>query len=379
MRVFDKLKQNLGNIPGWSTSRKIVVFESDDWGSIRMSSLKNREKLISKGFNIQGNAFNMYDALEANDDINALYDILLKHKDSTGRHPVITAVNIVANPDFQKIKSHNYQKYFYEPLTETFKKYPCHDQVENLYKQGIKERLFVPVFHGREHLNVQRWMRSLQNGNQSVLTTFEYGVTAIGFGLNKEFIGDFQAAFDLDTEHDLLYMKSILTEGLDLFESLWGYKSTYFVTTNGPFNNSLEKVLAEKGVKYILGERIQKEPLGNGLYKKRIHYIGMSNNMNQLYLTRNARFEPAIKSDSSSQTEIDQCLRSINYAFRWKKPAIISSHRVNYIGSIEEHNRARNLKNLDLLITEIFRLWPDVEFLTSVELGDLIRQERKLI
>ena len=24
------------NIPGWTTNRKIIVIESDDWGSIRM-------------------------------------------------------------------------------------------------------------------------------------------------------------------------------------------------------------------------------------------------------------------------------------------------------------------------------------------------------
>ena len=34
--------RNLSNLPGWRTSRKIVVIESDDWGTIRMPSNKAR-------------------------------------------------------------------------------------------------------------------------------------------------------------------------------------------------------------------------------------------------------------------------------------------------------------------------------------------------
>ena len=38
LSFLNRIKQNVVNIPGWSTSRKIVVFESDDWGSIRVRS-----------------------------------------------------------------------------------------------------------------------------------------------------------------------------------------------------------------------------------------------------------------------------------------------------------------------------------------------------
>jgi hypothetical protein len=284
-------------------------------------------------------------------------------------------VNIVANPDFEKIKEDKFQQYHYEPFTETLKRYPNHYNVLDLYTQGIDERLFHPVFHGREHLNVQRWLKALQSGNKSVLTTFEHQVTAVHIGLNNEFMGDFQAAFDLDTPEDLSYMKTVLAEGLDLFEILWGYKSTYFVPTNGPFNNSLEPVLDSKGVKYILGERFQQESFGNGQYKKHIHYIGMRNKLNQVYLTRNAAFEPAITESGLNKNPIENCMKSIERAFRWGKPATISTHRINYIGHIEEDNRKINLKQLDSLLSQITTKWPDVEFMTSVELGELIKNK----
>lgn len=376
MSLVKTITRNIVNIPGWSTRRKIIVFESDDWGSIRMSSKQDRNTLIKKGFSFEKQSFNMFDALESNDDLTALYDVLRKHRDATGRHPVFTAVSIVANPDFDKIKEDKFQQYHYEPFTETLKRYPNHDIVIDLYNQGIEERLFYPVFHGREHLNVQRWLRALQSGNKSVLTTFEHQVTAVHIGMDNEFIGDFQAAFDLDTPEDLSYMKTVLAEGLDIFENLWGYKSPYFVATNGPFNNSLEPVLASKGVKYILGERFQQEPLGNGQYKKHVHYIGMRNKLNQVYLTRNAAFEPAIIEGGLNKNPIENCLKSIERAFRWGKPATISTHRINYIGYNEEDNRRINLKLLDLLLSQIITKWPEVEFMTSVELGELIKNKK---
>ena len=43
-----KLMRNLSNLPGWRTKRKIVVIESDDWGSIRMPSKRAYEELKLK-------------------------------------------------------------------------------------------------------------------------------------------------------------------------------------------------------------------------------------------------------------------------------------------------------------------------------------------
>ena len=74
---------------------------------------------------------------------------------------------------------------------------------------------------------------------------------------------------------------------------------------------------------------------------------------------------------------VGECLQRINLAFRWGKPVIIGSHRVNFIGSLDESNRTRNLKLLKQLLTEIVKRWPDVEFMSSDELGELILQSKK--
>ncbi len=369
-----RLRVNASNITGWRTNRHIVLIESDDWGSIRMSSVQSFDKLKKAGMPIDKIHYNIYDSLESNEDLEELFNVLTNHKDSTGRHPVITGVNVVANPDFDRIKEAEYGEYYYEPYTATCKRYPKHDKVYELWIKGIKERLCVPAFHGREHLNVQRWMRLLQQGNKSVHLGFDCGVTGISWGIDGEKIPSFQAAFDIDHMEDLTYMREVLTTGLSLFETLYGYKSKFFVPTNGPFNNSLEKALLEAGVVYIDTARKQQEPMGDGQFKTNIRYLGKKNKYDQVYLVRNCFFEPSSVGFEVPQNHdwINSCLKEIEIAFFWHKPAVISSHRVNYIGFLHPENRERGLKMLNQLLGEIIKRWPDVEFMTSMELGDLI-------
>ena len=55
-----------------------------------------------------------------------------------------------------------------------------------------------------------------------------------------------------------------------------------------------------------------------------------------------------------------------------KKPVIISSHRLNYIGYIDSNNREKNLKLFRELLQQIVKYWPDVEFISSDKLADII-------
>ena len=56
---------------------------------------------------------------------------------------------------------------------------------------------------------------------------------------------------------------------------------------------------------------------------------------------------------------------------------MISSLRINYIGSLVESNRTTNLRLLNELLARIIKTWPDVEFMTSDQLGDLIAEGKE--
>jgi hypothetical protein len=364
--------RNLSNIPGWRTKRHIVVFESDDWGSIRMPSnevfnnlLKSDIDLLSDG----GFRYNKYDSLETAKDLASLFDVLSSVRDCTGRPAVLTPVSVVANPDFDKIRRAGFTEYFYEPFSETLKRYPGCENSFNLWKEGIENRLFIPQFHGREHLNVKVWMRALKSGHKRTLDAFKNGMWGISTAKDPDILIELQAAFNFIDPDDLKYHKSVISTGLCLFEKLFGYPAKYFVPPNGPFSSELETVCFEQGVRFLLVPKIQIEPLGHGKTIKKLHWPGQKSKTGLTYMTRNCFFEPS----QPGQDWVDSCLYEISTAFKWYKPAVIISHRVNFIGALDEHNRDNGLMQLDLLLKRIIKTWPDAEFVTSDELEKIIR------
>jgi hypothetical protein len=360
--------KQLSNIPGWRTDRKIVVIESDDWGSIRMPSNLVRAALISKNISVghqERQRYTNYDTLANATDFEALYETLTQFKDINNNYAVFTAVSVIANPDFEKIKEANFDEYFYEPFTTTLEKYGYENSFK-MWQEGKKQNLFVPQFHGREHLNVQVWLRQLKANDVSTLEAFN--LHCWGFENTNKFNIDYQAAFDLEFASDVDYQKSVIQEGLHLFEQIHGYKADFFVPPNGPFNNELESVAALGGIKYMSASKIQSEPQGNGKQKKRIHWLGQKNRSGQHYITRNCFFEPS----DSSKDWVNSCMNDVENAFKWSKPAIISSHRVNYTGGLQERNRTDSLAALADLLTQVQTKWPNVEFMTSSDLGNLI-------
>jgi len=209
-------------------------------------------------------------------------------------------------------------------------------------------------------------MDALKQNDLEARIAFEQGCW--GFNNKHKYGITYQAAFDLESLHQLHLHAQIIKDGLKIFEQLFGYRASYFVPPNGPFNNKLEKYAAESGIKFMSASKIQLEPQGNGKTKKRFHYLGNKNQHGQFYITRNCFFEP----NESGKDWVDSCLNDIRIAFLFHKPAVISSHRVNYIGALDPANRIRGLQHLRVLLTNILKTWPDVEFMSSVDLGELI-------
>jgi hypothetical protein len=370
------LRSNLSNLPGWRTNRKMVVIESDDWGSIRMPSTNTFNILADAGLDLTGmdsGRYNLNDTLASAEDLATLFEILSKHRDQYNRTAVITAVSVVANPDFEKIKDDHFRNYYFEPFTKTLERYYGGDSVFNLWKQGMAHQLFKPQFHAREHLNVAEWMRALQSGDKETMLAFDQGCW--GFN-NKNISGSrisYQAAFDLYHAADMAIQATAIKDGLDLFEKIFGYRASYFVPPNGPFNNQLQKIAADGGIKYMYADRVQTEPQGLGKSKKRFHWLGLKNQYQQAYITRNCFFEPGIK----NKDWVSSCLNNIATAFRWHKPAVISTHRVNYTGALFPANSENGLKKLNELLKTLLQKWPGAEFYTSDELGNMILNSEK--
>ena len=363
------LIKHLSNIPGWRTNRKIVVFESDDWGSIRMPSKKVYQKCLYAGHRVDLNPYERYDSLASKDDLELLLDLLLSYKDKYSNHPVITANCVVANPDFQKIEYNNFNNYFYELITDTFKHYPNHSKNFNIWLEGKDKGIFYPQFHAREHLNVNKFMSALQDDNIDIQYAFKNrmpGIISKGDGWNGNY---FVQATKYNSEPDKGEKLNIYLEGLDIFKKLFGYNSLSIIPPNYIWSNNFYQPVALKGVQFIQGVSKMCEPtiIGKDKFHKRI--LGQKTNAGQINLIRNCFFEPTL---SKKNDVADNCLSEIDIAFKMKKPAIICSHRINFVGFLNSNNRDENLLSLKKIISTILKKWPDVEFMTSDQLGKLI-------
>lgn len=364
-----KLTRGFINSIGWKTNRKIIVIESDDWGSIR-SNKKAYQSLKNKVNGLEKDTFSRYDALASPEDLCALFEMLGQFRDINNRPPILTFNTVVANPDFDIIKENNFNEYVHEPFTETLKKeYPNQD-VFKLWKEGIDNRFIRPQFHGREHLNVSSWLKDLKSGKKDINLAFEEKI----FGLSVKDLsvrrGNYMASLDYSNQSELEFTKNSIREGVNIFESLFGFKSLTTIAPCYVWSDVHNTVFAENNIKGIQGINVQYVPtLKDENYLKKYHYTGQKNKNNQKYLVRNAFWEPTSFNNTNNEKDL---LDRIDSAFFWKKPAIIGSHRINYIGSMDEKNRTENLKLLCNVLKELLRRYPNVEFMSSEELLNLM-------
>lgn len=374
-RFLERGKRHATNLPGKRIGRKYIVFESDDWGSERIPSKSAMSQLISSEIGLNNNPFNYLDSLESENDLTILFETLKKFKDKRGNHPVITANSVVANPDFSRIEESRFREYYYESIIDTYNKKEICKNSFSLIKEGMDRRIFQPQFHGREHLSVKQWLSGLKSGNKILLKAFKAGIFGIDLDIEHTNRDNFMAAFDLDSPEDLNEHEKIIEEGTHHFEQMFGFQSKSFIAPCYVWHPAHESILNKYGIRYIQGIPVQHVPDARKKYRKVWHYQGQKNRLGQRYFVRNCFFEPSL---NPGFNWIEDCLRRLDIIFYWGKPAIIGTHRINFIGSLMEDNRKKNIRLFESLIGAILKKWPDVEFTTTDKLGDTyLKQEVK--
>ncbi len=333
------------------------------------------DKLLASGIRVDQCPYNRYDSLASEEDLSSLFEVLSSFKDFSGNHPVITANCVVSNPDFDKIRESGFNTYYQEWFPVTLQKYPNHSRSLQLWKEGIERKLFHPEFHGREHLHVSRWMQALKQNMPETRLAFDLQLFGLSTIISNENRKSYLAAYDVNDNEGLEQIKAIILDGLAIFRQIFGYSSKTFIAPNYTWPTQIEQSLADWDIRYLKGAIVQNSPVINASHNKKIrHFTGQKNSYNQIHIERNGEFEPSFNYGKDS---VDATLAQIDKAFSWKKPAILSVHRVNFIGGIERSNRERSLTQFRDLLSKICRKWPDAEFMTAEMLGDVISSPRK--
>lgn len=367
MNVRALLAKNYINFRGWSTKRKIVIIESDDWGSVRIANAEVADKLANQFPEGKKSPFLEYDGLERKEDLELLLDVLDKYKDVKGNSPVITALSLTCNPDFELIDRMG--EYHSETIEKTYQNYGEDELLQFWITEGIKKNLLFPQFHGKEHLFPERYFPRIQDENDTEHFAF-INNSILGSNNSLARNKNFLAAFEYHNDRDKKNIEIRTEEGLNEFEELFGYRSVSFCPSQSIYGDHIFKVLKDNGVLAI--QAGQQFVPHNMTLKKVDHLWGDKTSNGIVFWRRNCTFEP---SKTKKPDFVNECLKEIEIAFRWGKPAVINSHRVNYTSRVKTDVRDITLVNLDKMLKIILKKWPDVEFLNSADLAKLMNIE----
>ena len=369
-------RKELYNMFGWRTNRHLVVIESDDWGTIRMPSREVYDEFLHRGIRVDRDPYCRYDNLATKHDMENLFEVLHSVKDKNGNPAVITANTLSANPVFDKIRESDFTQYFFEPFTETLKRDAAHEGAWEMWKQGMAEGVFHPQSHGREHLYVKKWLRTLQSGDPVTRTAFDLGTWGLTAHVDPSIHEYYMGAFNSCEDSDIREFELIVDDALRMFHEIFEFDSKSFIATTYEWSPKIEPFLVRGGVKYIQGIFQQTIPLDDDIKKHRAYrgFQGTRTKAGLIRLFRNCFWEPSTKIEYNY---FGDCMKRIEIAFKHHKAANICAHRVNFIGSIDYSNTDRNLPEFARLLQEIVKRWPDVEFITSDQLGEIIENSNQ--
>lgn len=367
-KVINKGIEYLNQYRGWKTNEKIVVFESDDWGAIRTASEQALQQIKKIGVDIEKCHYLLNDSLETKEDLEGLFNVLIQYKDEKGNHPQFTFNAIMGNPDFQKIREADFSCYFYKPFTQTYID-TFSENIINTWHSAISEGVMYPQFHGREHVNIGRWLHDLRKERLDTLTGFNYGMYGISGHVATKKRGSYLAIFDEIGENKKL-IEEIISEGLQIFKDTFNFHPKTFIAPNYIWGRHVEEVAKDYGIIAMQGSSTQILPTiqekKQGVVK---NYLGKQSSNQIGYLIRNVLFEPSSKLDKDW---VDSALKQIENSFKNKRPAILDTHRVNYSGTLNSKNRENGLQQLDELLHRMLKKWPDIQFTNSEKLAERI-------
>lgn len=375
MNIKQNALNHLKNIYGWKTNRKLVVISVDDYGNVRLDSKKAREQMDKEGLKVFSR-FDAFDTLETREDLEALYEVLSSVKDKNGHHAVFTPFALPCNINFEAMAENGYQDYVYELLPDTYEKLSAIDPKAyegtwRLWQEGIEKGLMKPQCHGREHFNLKVFNEKLKSNDHELIAALKNrsntSISSTGYSTIN-----YTAAFEFDKFEENSAFENIIDDGLKRFNEVYGYKSLHFNAPGATEHPIIHKYLKDGGIKYMDTPLIKNEHQGEGNWRKVVNYTGKKNDLGMCYQVRNVVFEP---SDKLNYDPVSYALKQIEAAFFWNKAAIISSHRVNFCGHIDEDNRTLGLARLKELLHKITSKWPEVEFVSSEELGKLINNQ----
>jgi hypothetical protein len=338
----------------WKT-RPSVVFESDDWGSCEFASSRaDYELFLGRE---PGNVWRSA-RLETPKDLKRLYSLLEQYRDKNARAAVFTAFFCMANPNYDAIRASGFQEYHDIPIDAGMPSPWTHDGLVKAWRDGVRRGVLAPEFHGRlHHTQPSLWLKLLQDGDAEAAWRFAHSIF-----IQNEHLPEYEGLSDEET-------REWVRPAVGTFTRLFSACPTAAVSSDA--TPLTEKVWAELGMKTFCLRNFSIPGAPPIVYSNKPWNnqdpdtpMGARNpGTGVTYLSRNIFFEPAV----DGQYSFSRTISHLEQVWQRNEPAVISTHRVNYLNwncEVEEF-AWRELERLLAYLSSR----GDVHFHTSAEIA----------
>jgi hypothetical protein len=336
-------------------NRPLLVFQSDDWGRVGVRDQQGWEELQAAGVRL-GEAPYDYYTLETAEDLNAIGEVLRKHRDSVGRNPALVMNFILANVDFDRNRQHGEKEIALLPLTAGLPGQWRRPHLFESYRQGVKDGVFFPALHGLTHFNSKAVSRELNAAGEradlirklwNAQTPYiHWRMPWIGY---EYWDGEQDAkcrSLSLEDQHSAIYRAA------EIYRQFFGTPPLSACAPGYRANDDTRTAWLENGVRVVQnGPGATKRPF--------LDHRGM------LHTFRTIEIEPATITCS-----LGDLVKQTQKCFDQGVPAIVSIHSINFHSSLRDF-RTPTLALLDQFLAVVKKQWPDVLYVQDSDLFHL--------
>jgi len=339
------------------------------WGSLLAGIFATRKELLLSTWN--GPYLNELAVLIESDDwgpgddyhaqrLDGLVAVLDSHRDSLARPAVLTADMVLAVPDTTEIRASGFTGYERRPLDDD-----RFNGILTAIQSGIARGVLVPQLHGIEHLHGDGLVKLGRSRDQRVSNMFDADDWSDWESLDSPLQAHYLDGSQLPTtplpEAD---RRGLVSDACETFNRLFAMPSLSTVAPCYLWDDEVEQIWSEHGIRYIqtAGYRCPgRDDTGQYIQDLPLIRPGQRNRHGQIYLVRNAMYEPVDGRDEEG------CFREACQAHRQSLPVVISTHRYNFTRSEAEYRDS--LAGLDRLLSRLEAFDPSIRYLSSPELG----------
>ena len=350
-RVWERVTKQQAK-HGLRFDRPLLLFQSDDWGRVGVRDRAGWNDLQAAGVQLGEASYDFY-SLETAEDVQALREVLEKHRDSVGRNPSMVMNFIMANLDFERCLASRGKELSLVPLTDGLPSQWQRPHLFEAYRLGIENGVFFPALHGLTHFCAKAVLREFERrGERSELMSKMWSAQTPYIYWRMPWIGYEYWDRELEPERRFLTLddqRSAIQRAAQIYQALFASPPFSACAPGYRANDDTRTAWFEGGIRVTQ----------NGPGERKRPYL---DHHGMLHTFRTVEMEPA-----TANCDLGDLASHVEECFRSGLPAIISIHSINFHSTLRDF-RTPTLALLDEFLKRLEERWPNLLYLHDADL-----------